>query len=663
MSFESKPQVDGNAIKSEASEQRVRHYFSMKNNFILREDKPDYGVDFVAEIIEDGGATNYRIPIQLKATKKINVVKYLEVNYISFNFKTSRLNYLSLFKPSYGLVVIFDEIKEILYYEHVEKIIGTLDKLKEKENWRNQETVNILVPLENVITKNSINDIYSLFLKRFKNHEILIADYGNVFDIPIINDNKEFDIYTKKGKIDIVEKYGITFLNERNYGLLERLFEKITLEDILKSERLIFYASIYYSEVGLTINANYLLMKVNTYKNKYSEEEWELIEIAKLRVEFQLGYKSVDEYMKELIEHYKNIKDEVNLLNLRLQILYLRFISKESLGQYILLQKEIDEIIIENDKLNIDQNYKNLIRVNISQILFQIALKRLINIKLLISIKEKSNFEFGEEEKVTYFKSVDLIINKSYEILWIVLKYAKENDKKVLFFNCIYVMAVNFFMLQFNIILYSEKPMEDIVIKEEYKRHMVFLVEAYTAFHSEGDNIHAYNSLYFCTELYKLYWWKFNEDPNVINFEKISVELDEIGSVVDKTNSESMVDEIIKGKKIYECNSLKEIVLNMTKEELINYSKQILELYNLPKDRLKNIELDLTNYWMFYNKFKDENIELLQDLGHMESLETYYLNSPQYTIECSKCGLRTKNSNDIDALIKEFYDIHDNCSR
>src|SRR5687768_7135691 len=107
MAFSDNPIVDDRSERSEESVLSVRQIFTKKNGFISREENPDYGVDLDVELISEHGATSNKFPIQIKSANQVTIVEVNGTNFISVQFKTSRLGYLCRRAPAYGIVVIY----------------------------------------------------------------------------------------------------------------------------------------------------------------------------------------------------------------------------------------------------------------------------------------------------------------------------------------------------------------------------------------------------------------------------------------------------------------------------------------------------------------------------------------------------------------------------
>src|SRR5437762_227054 len=123
MAFEDLPKVAPSHVQSTNSADRLRIALGAER-FVLREDKPDYGTDFQAELVIDGAASNFRFHIQLKSEKEVSFVE--DGKYGTVRIETSRLNYL-LRGAGRSIVVLYDEATDTLRYEWVDEVVRRLD--------------------------------------------------------------------------------------------------------------------------------------------------------------------------------------------------------------------------------------------------------------------------------------------------------------------------------------------------------------------------------------------------------------------------------------------------------------------------------------------------------------------------------------------------------
>ena len=114
MAFNDNPIIDDNSHRSEESVNAVKSAFTSKRGFRCRDQNPDNGVDQNVELLDDKSqATGKLFGIQIKSAHSVKLAELDGESYVCWQFKTSRLGYLTRYTPpGYGLVVMYDEETE-----------------------------------------------------------------------------------------------------------------------------------------------------------------------------------------------------------------------------------------------------------------------------------------------------------------------------------------------------------------------------------------------------------------------------------------------------------------------------------------------------------------------------------------------------------------------
>lgn len=153
---------------------KLRDSSLKKNGFLSRTESPDYGVDLDIELIDhNSGATSKKFGVQIKSMTEVKTATYSSETFVSLPFKTSRLRYLAEREPTYGLILVYSEKEQETYFDYVEEIINRLNEIKADDSWKNQDSVNILIPFQ-ILSNETSKEIHNKFTLRFKNHTQLI---------------------------------------------------------------------------------------------------------------------------------------------------------------------------------------------------------------------------------------------------------------------------------------------------------------------------------------------------------------------------------------------------------------------------------------------------------------------------------------------------------
>src|SRR5690606_34168749 len=131
-----------------------------------------------------------------------------------------------------------------VYFDYVEEIINRLNETKKDDSWKEQDTVNILIPLQ-VLSNDTVKEIHAKFTRRFRNHSQLIVKHGRDFNIPVLTSNLEQEsINIEEDRASLLEKYGSILFNENEYGLLTEAIESLSTQQINSSSEILFIAAL-----------------------------------------------------------------------------------------------------------------------------------------------------------------------------------------------------------------------------------------------------------------------------------------------------------------------------------------------------------------------------------------------------------------------------------
>ena len=91
---------------------------SIPTEWIIREIKPDYGIDLSIEIVENGNVTGNVLFVQLKGVEKLKIIG----DHVSFRLKVNHLRYYMQRDDPIILVVV--DIKDIkCYWIYLQKYV------------------------------------------------------------------------------------------------------------------------------------------------------------------------------------------------------------------------------------------------------------------------------------------------------------------------------------------------------------------------------------------------------------------------------------------------------------------------------------------------------------------------------------------------------------
>jgi hypothetical protein len=321
MSFYDDPIVDDNSKRSEESVNAIRGLFTKKNGFIAREEIPDYGVDLDVELILASiGASSYKFPIQIKSTIAIKKVRSNNEEFISYEFKTSRLRYLAKRQPAYGIFALYDDSAQVCYFDYVDDIIVRLDETPARDGWREQDHVNILLPVQ-VLDAALLPVLHERFVTRHRNSHLMVQEHGQKFSIPALGSKEaqatnKIDFKNPIQVADYLEKFGSLLYNEAEFAMVNQLLGSISRERLNNSPQLVFLAAITYTQTGNVIDAEYYIRKAKKMPEVMKGEGTGMIEFSAARVEFMKG--NIDYAF--FLEEFRKIVDDAESLENKLTL-------------------------------------------------------------------------------------------------------------------------------------------------------------------------------------------------------------------------------------------------------------------------------------------------------------------------------------------------------
>ena len=132
------PKIDSAAQRYLASQ------LTESTGWILRDDTPDYHLDYSAEFIEKDEPSGKRIYVQLKGTKSLKINN----GNISFQMKVKHLLYYEQVTQAPVFLVVVDTENSDGYYVFLQRY---LDELESTE-WKKRTKKSVIIPMGNLLS-------------------------------------------------------------------------------------------------------------------------------------------------------------------------------------------------------------------------------------------------------------------------------------------------------------------------------------------------------------------------------------------------------------------------------------------------------------------------------------------------------------------------------
>ncbi|MDA2930551.1 DUF4365 domain-containing protein [Acidobacteria bacterium AH-259-O06] len=666
MAFDDNPQVDASSERSEESVLVVRRVLSQKNGFICREEHPDFGVDLQAELIVNRQATGNKFVVQIKSAQSLSEVTSKGNKFLSLQFSTSRLGYLCRSAPGYGLVVLYDDSTKIAYYDFVEKIHQRLCSRSEPSAWKQQDSVNIHIPISNVLDESAVSSIHKLYQRRFSNHSLLVERYGTEFGIPVIAGalpSLSLDLAKPDTLAAFLEKYGFALFNRRDYAFLIQLIREVPLRRFEESYELSFLAGLVFSESDRLADAEYYVRKTRKLAAKPSEEERVLLDFCAARIDFHFGRINVEEYIATLTDLIPETRVEATRLNLMVRTDFLRVWSfpagrEKRTGEVIL--NEVRKTIKRIRESKLEATRRRVLLLAAAANLHQIGLSLKAFEVTALQIKQDVMGRVGLAERLAVARKLLSIFREAMGIVQEVQHEVDKSDEaKVVKPYLQHRLSSMIFSFAFNSMMLTGQLGPD--MQDLLQAPFIGETEAFNEFVKIGALGEAYAALTTALELRVLHDDHFAPPMTGPTEAELTERIRGLERELDKPRYVSLVRRFLqqKTKEPPDSRGFSE----MQPGDERKFAETFANALNLPADRLDNIITDINGQRIFAEAVPDRGVELLQDLRHTKSLETMYKQPVKYIAECRRCGYRTSSSSDIEIVIKELRSNHaDKCS-
>ena len=212
------------------------HKLFEEHNCVVWDLYPDYGEDLFVRIFIDKLATHYSFFVQAKATDHLERYLYRDEKHLSFPIASDHLEHWSRFWEPV-ILTVWDAKSGITYWQTIQ------DYLEDGHvNLLNSSSINVKIPLSNVLDEDGIKKIFSCTLQRFERFDrvnegmqILIDFLEKQFDVRILYKPGGYFLFLQNGHNN-VESF---FLGEMGKQVELFLQEKnISKEQFLKEELL-----------------------------------------------------------------------------------------------------------------------------------------------------------------------------------------------------------------------------------------------------------------------------------------------------------------------------------------------------------------------------------------------------------------------------------------
>lgn len=652
MAFNDSPEIDVYSKNSEESVLAVKQLLMQKQGFIVREENPDKGVDFDVELIIDNKASGFKFAIQLKSVEQAKFVTKGDTQYVAYRIKTSRLGYLCRRSPGFGLLVIYDDKSKAVYFDYVENIVENIDTISDDNTWKNNETVTVYIKINNTLDITSASELHRVMHNRCGSHQNMYAKYASEFGLP------GFNKYVTDNLSELIEKYGYTLINSRDYRIIYEYLSKQPFIDIADNPKLLLLAAITYSQIGQNIEGEYFISKCKKYFNNYTASEKELLTLFQIVSEFHLGKIDKSTYLKRLKSIEPQIKSQTNGILVKIQILFneMTDINVFANDPFKNILPRLDSVITTISQSNIDEEIRNYYSLELLSIMFQVGIQHFFRYTTDALIQKKVLGEAPIKERISNAHTLIMLLGTPMKFLKEIYDFSvKENNehlKAAVIFKRTF-MFDSFVMASLSSIFSGEVTFDKFKEQQQpqlFEQSYADILDAYNIFNKRFDLEIAYKSLSMSLEINYVYGFIYGKNIDDDALIKTTKRLAQLESALSLEPNEIIVEKMIIS---FMARNKTDLVSYMSLPEESDHlvAELFLKAIGLPLERVPNLLSEIHFMRKAEAAINTKYFEILQNLTHTKSKETFYNSPPRHIIRCKGCNYETIESDNLDELL------------
>lgn len=652
MGFNDLPVVDKSGGNSERSGQKLKSLLSIQSGFILREDVPDYGCDFDAElIIESKQASNHRFPIQLKSAEKLKIIE--DGKYISYSFETSRLGYLMRRVPAGGIIVLYAVAQDECYFEYCDRIYERIMEEKQSDSWFANDSINIHIPVSNKLTKASVESLHHTFKNRFDQAAIMQNSMGRKYGLPsVISGNQpKYDFNNVEHVKRFLQEHGMLLLNAYDLHITFGMISRIPMTEIYGNIDLLLIAAVSYSEMGMHAESKLFTSRLSRYD--LPEETKLLFHFVEMKNDLALGYLDTNQFIDALEDlSQKGVPDE-NKITIEINLINYKLARKKPLEPIPAnILQQINNVFAQIGRLPPSTRKKELLTLwnceNLSLLVTTIGSDTLGD----FALRESMGATVSQEERKAASTEQIMLESQFHKLLHSVNKKAVESSDKVLNAHVFSQDVRHYISSQINYAFFEVPVNKMPGFEKRLLEKINIAATAYNKFMELHLPNYAYDNLCNMIDLIELAEKGYNIRTTYDR--KKLYEFKEKMEMFPQALSRRLIfPALLAQKRQLRENQDKagtDFLKDFNDTQIETLARSTLESMNLPEDRLPHIVHEMKAHRMFYQRCLDPDIDFVQG----QSPYHQYTKDLRFVLRNKKSGLHSLPSSDMNALLTSW---------
>ena len=624
-----------------------------QDQFLLREESKDKGVDASIELLINSQATNLRAQIQLKSTDSANAN---QDGSISYSIDTSNLNYL-LYSGNTALYILYVAPNKELRFAWASDERKRLDQ--ENPEWMRQETITIR--FRNLLTLEDTDHIHQRILREGRLHREISdnlsrASFNEQVTVTINPETLEaIDLAETK---ELILTSGVTMVSSGYGSLVLQAIETLRSSDKQLPRILTIQAYAHYTLGGYQ-DALACIGKALLHQDELSPEDGRFLIALRNSCRYETGQIDYAEFSRLLDEAEAQDDD----LSFPRRLNQLRYALRHE-GDLAERRKMIAEL-----HLLVDEMQKSTEVAAATKLDAKLALLEAEgHLQVLDSRQRLSQIHIrGKLGTLTFDKMQATLAALSNEtVLWhreleAAVQEAKKQKNPLLIGTALSIKAiVNFgaFMVRRNFLLSLG---HDVDFPEDALRAMMEEVNQTLEIYKQAGQLEGeLRAQIALADLFLL-----GKQPDAAK--RLASSVLPKAQAMDYVTLQTRAMEHLSGETPFQMSEkviiesatvdMDEKLAHNTDEELLDFARTCLQALDLPQERLPVVERDVHSMRTMARERLNwcRHIEIIQDLRHTAHPTTYYLSDPERFGHCLKHQFKSVvGHTDTDTVISAF---------
>jgi len=641
---------------------RVKLILSQENGFINREEVPDYGVDLDIELIaDDQNASAHKFAVQIKSAAKLQTVKKNGMDFYSFSFETSRLNYLCKRDLGFGILVLYDATTKTCYFDYVFDLVKRVEEFNPVKNWRAQKKVTVYIARTQVLDEESAQEIHKNVLGLYARHDLLLRDHGSRYDLPYFNPASDTaalpkpDLNNPVQIVELLKKFGGALFNQQQFPMLLDLFSKLTSGTINASPALTFLAAVTHGQVGDLVEGEYYLAKCKPHAGTMNAESQMLLDFTRVRLDFLRGNLDVEAYAERMDELASRSTSTLNGLVLRINTLYLTLVANTNWSKEHDLADRIADIFAQINASALEEPAKMLLILYNSESLQILGSSISLQEAILAKAWEAGEAVVFTGENLTRLRTNAARVKQARQYAYAAYQYAVQHVDSNLQASAAQYLARYFLSMEFNSMILQAVDNTPLTpqVEQVYKSTLKLADDAYQIFSELSLWKDAHQTLSSIAELQHIFFLRYGKDIGPSPQTEVLTRIQQLAEKLGLPAFKSVVTAT--HQQVLETLNVQSPWQNIgVAGSFEDYARKILSIYNLPEERLVHIVADLRSQAAFRAGYSDDRIHLLSSVSLRDNPGAAYTEPVSYILRDRITGQVTEASTDMEILLAQI---------